>query len=710
MSNQFSRQILEREQADSAMEKKAEQLISTAAKDSLLGRMIKKYQSNDEALESILSKCGIDSDQLKHLEHEDVLFMHLEDEPEWYRHLTGYCVGVDSEGNYTAILPFASLGYYYLDKNRKRLFLNRKRASQFTKVYCLCRLLPDYTMGIRDLLKHLLTYMHPMAFIIYILSALIAVILGLIFPQMVNILLNNVDGQNISGFSYLLSIAGVCLLAEIPRLLLTTMMRLYKSAFTNMVSTDIKNAVLIRYLSDTSHKNTSRSASEVWTSINKIVPEFIENLVASILTMIPSLLFTLAYCLAAIFFLGELSRRMLWIIVILAICTILANKSYEHWYKKTMKVSFANNHLLFQVFKGIEKIRSREAQKRIYLKWARIFADKTYKEKKTYQYIATCASLNSIVTPLLNAVIVTSVLTTPIVRSDLVVGTLLAGLLAAQITDLAWLLEKIFDSSSVWETISFLFEKPQLEKKVKCTDFTASLQVQRLSFGYPGMERLINNISFEVKEGEYLGIVGMSGCGKSTLLRLILGMLTPDKGEITFGQYDLSDTDQRSILRNIGIVMQNESLIPGTIRENLMMQPRPVTEEKIWETLEKVKIADTVRNYPNGLDTEIGMTGASMSGGQMQKLLIARAIISEPKMLIFDEATSALDNISQKEVKEALDTMNCTRIVVAHRLSTVKDCDRLILLEKGTITQEGTYEELLHQEGLFRDLVLCQGA
>ena len=111
----------------------------------------------------------------------------------------------------------------------------------------------------------------------------------------------------------------------------------------------------------------------------------------------------------------------------------------------------------------------------------------------------------------------------------------------------------------------------------------------------------------------------------------MLGILTPTKGDISYGSYELSETDQRSILRNMGIILQNETLIPGTIRQNMMMQPRPVTEEKIWKTLEMVGIDDMVRSYPDGLDTKIGVTGAGMSGGQMQKLLIARAIISDPE-------------------------------------------------------------------------------
>ncbi|MBQ6441566.1 MAG: ATP-binding cassette domain-containing protein [Lachnospiraceae bacterium] len=712
MSSLFTQQIAARTEADEAMRKKADSMINDAVTRNPSDDVLGGLRTNEEALDRILSLCGIEKEKLNHLEKEDVLFTTLKDDPKWYQEQTGYCLGVTKEGAYIALLPGMLKGYYYLDEKKRKHRVDEKNAGLFEKVYCLCRLLPESRLTIPQLLKYLLSFMRKRALVMFILMNIIAGVLGLVFPRLVSVLLNNAQNVKSSSLRQVLVIALLCVAAELVRLLLNGLIAYFTAVFTNMVSCNVKNAALIRYLSNTEEEPGERkSAATVWTAINTSLPEFVENLVGSGLGMVPYLIFTLCYCWSAWVFLGGHSFWMYMILVLLAIALWIINKGYDLWYKRTVQNRIRGDHVLFQVFKGIEKIRSRQAQKRIYLKWSHIYAEEAACDKQRKKYNEASNAAQDLITPILTAALIVVAMISTVTYSAFMTGTLLAGLLAGQIADLTLCIERVVNSRSLWENVSFLFAAKQIrEKKVKCTDFTGSLSVNKLTFAYPGMERLLDEVSFEVKTGEYVGIVGMSGCGKSTLLRLLLGILKPNKGEINYGRYELSGTDQRSLLRNMGIVLQNESLIPGTIRQNMMMQPRPVTEEEIWKTLETVKIADLVRSYPYGLDTEIGTSGATMSGGQMQKLLIARAIISKPKMIVFDEATSALDNVSQREVKEALDAMNCTRIVVAHRLSTVKDCDKIILLEKGHITQEGTYEELVKQEGLFRELVLCQGA
>lgn len=710
MSNLFTEQIADRALADEAMRRSAEELIDDAIRKNPSGDALSGLHSNAAALKKILSLCGIMEEKLQNIENEDILFTPVEGDAAWHRHQTGYCIGRDAEGRFIALLPGAFSGYYYLDEEGKKHRVNGKNTARFQKIWCLCRLLPEKTLNIQGLLRYLLSFLRRKALAVYILIALAAGVLGLVFPQMVSALMNSTDPSADGRGRILLGMAAFCVIAELVRLLLNTLLAAFESDFSNAVLFNIKNAAMIRYLSNTGERAARQGASEVWTAISESLMDFIRDLLSYGMSLIPHLIFTVCYCLMAAFYLRSLSLWMFLVLALLAASMWSMEVLSDRWCTQSLNNRIRGDHIIFQIFKGIEKIRSRQAQNRVYLKWAEIYSQEAFCDKQRKKYIAASTGIQDFVTPLLTVVLIGAVVFTPITRSNLMTGTLLAGLLAGQIVELIQIAERIVNSKSLWQTISFLFEAPVREKKVKCSDFTAGVSVHRLSFAYPGMERLLDDVSFDVKPGEYIGIVGMSGCGKSTLLKLLLGILTPDKGEISYGRYVLSDTDQRSIIRNMGIVLQNESLIPGTIRQNMMMQPRPVTEEKIWKTLETVKIADLVRSYPYGLDTEIGMSGASMSGGQMQKLLIARAIISDPKMIVFDEATSALDNVSQKEIKDALDSMKCTRIVVAHRLSTVKDCDRIILLDKGKISQQGTYEELVNHEGLFRELVLCQGA
>ena len=712
MSSLFTEQIAARTKADENMRVEADSLIEDAVRRNPSDDVLGGLRTNQEALDRILSLCGIEKEKLSNLEKEDILFARIEEDTKWFRQQTGYCIGVTGSGEYIALLPGMMTGYYYIDENRKKHRISAKNAGLFEKVYCLCRLLPDNELTIPQLMKYLLSFMRKKALVLFMAVTIIAGVLGVIFPRLISFLLSYTGDRENSSMGAILFIAAVCLTSELIRLLLNGLLSWFSSVFTNMVSCQVKNAALARYLSgDEDSSEEQRSAADVWTAINTTLPEFVENLVGSGLNMVPYLVFTVCYCWSAWVLLGVHSTWIFIMLVLVAVLNWIINKGYDLWYKRTVQRRIKGDHVLFQLFKGIEKIRSREAQKRVYLRWSKIYSEEAFCDKQRKKYTEAASGMQDLITPFLTLVLIFVAMTSPIPYSAYMTGTLIAGLLGGQIVELATCVEKMVNTRSLWENISFLFEgKKQQEKKIKCTDFSGELSVHKLTFAYPGMERLLDEISFSVRQGEYIGIVGMSGCGKSTLLRLLLGILKPSKGEINYGRYELSGTDQRSLLRNMGIVLQNESLIPGTIRQNMMMQPRPVTEEQIWETLETVKIADLVRSYPYGLDTEIGTSGATMSGGQMQKLLIARAIISKPKMIIFDEATSALDNVSQKEVKEALDTMTCTRIVVAHRLSTVKDCDKILLLEKGHITQEGTYEELVKQDGLFRELVLCQGA
>lgn len=712
MSSLFTQQITARTEADENMRIMADNLIEDAVKKNLSDDVLGGLHTNQEALHRILSLCGIEYEKMNQLEKEDILFTRIDDDPDWYREHTGYCVGVTESGEYIALLPGMMSSYYYLNEKNRKCRINAKNANLFAKVYCLCRLLPEYKMRIPQLLKYLLSFMRKKALILFVFATIVAGVLGIIFPRFVSSLLSHAGDKGDDAIRFVIIVAVTCVASELIRLLLNSFLAYFSSVFTNMVSGQVKNAALIRFLANGDEEaGEEKSAANIWTAINSTLPEFVENLVGAGLNMMPFLVFTVCYCWSAWIILGGESTWMFVLLVIFAAAIWMINKGFDLWYNRALQKRIKADQVVFQAFKGIEKIRSREAQKRVYLKWSKIYAQEAFCDKERKKYSELSNSTQDLITPFLTLVLIIVAINSSVSYSAFMTGSLLAGLLAGQIAELTTCVERIVNTRSLWENIEFLFAgKKQREKKLKCTEFTGELSVHKLTFAYPGMERLLDGISFSVKEGEYVGIVGMSGCGKSTLLKLLLGILKPNKGEINYGRYELSGTDQRSILRNMGIVLQNESLIPGTIRQNMMMQPRPVTEEQIWETLETVKIADLVRSYPYGLDTEIGTSGATMSGGQMQKLLIARAIISKPKMIVFDEATSALDNVSQREVKEALDSMNCTRIVVAHRLSTVKDCDRIILLEKGHISQEGTYEKLVSEEGLFRELVLCQGA
>ena len=212
-------------------------------------------------------------------------------------------------------------------------------------------------------------------------------------------------------------------------------------------------------------------------------------------------------------------------------------------------------------------------------------------------------------------------------------------------------------------------------------------------------------MSLKIHAGEYVAIVGPSGCGKSTLMRLLLGFEKPEQGGIFYDGRNLAKINLQSLRRRIGTVMQQGGLFNDSIYANIAISAPSLSMDDAWEAAEIACIADDIRAMPMGMQTMISEGQGGISGGQKQRLMIARAIAPKPSILIFDEATSALDNIAQKKVTEALDSLNCTRIVIAHRLSTIRSCSRILYLGNGRVLEEGTYEELMEKKGLFAEMV-----
>ena len=255
--------------------------------------------------------------------------------------------------------------------------------------------------------------------------------------------------------------------------------------------------------------------------------------------------------------------------------------------------------------------------------------------------------------------------------------------------------------------------KPLLEVSPEASDtketvtrLSGSIELNHVTFGYdPESKPLFSDFNLSISPRQYVAIVGKSGCGKSTLVRLLLGFEKPSRGVVCYDKKDLQQLDVRSVRRQIGTVMQDGRLFSGSIFENIVISAPTLKLQDAWDAAEIAGIADDIRDMPMGMNTILQDGGGTISGGQRQRLMIARAIAPKPRILIFDEATSALDSITQKKVSEALDKMKCTRIVIAHRLSTIRHCDRILVIDGGKIAEDGTYEQLIARNGIFAELV-----
>jgi ABC-type bacteriocin/lantibiotic exporter with double-glycine peptidase domain len=239
-------------------------------------------------------------------------------------------------------------------------------------------------------------------------------------------------------------------------------------------------------------------------------------------------------------------------------------------------------------------------------------------------------------------------------------------------------------------------------------ELTGDVEISRVSFRYhPDGPLVLDEVSVHIRPGEFVAFVGPSGAGKSTLIRLLLGFETPTSGSIYYDRADLAGLDRQAVRHQIGVVLQNGKVTAGDIFGNIVGSSL-LTLEDAWEAARLSGLEADIREMPMQMHTVVSEGESTLSGGQRQRLMIARAIVSRPRIVLLDEATSALDNENQAIVSRSLEGLEATRVVVAHRLSTVLRADRIYVLDGGRIVQQGRYEDLVAQEGLFAELVRRQ--
>ena len=681
-------------------------------------------QNDESALRQLLEALGIvdyeleDNDMLSPEEQltgilrpRGIMMRDIQLRGDWWKECIGPLLGYTKDGRLIALMPTKTgLGYQYREQDGTiRKVGHREMEKELKpKAITFTKALPLTPLRVKDLLRFTWSVISGPNALLMVVCALVVVLLGMFTPMANKLIFDTVIPTGDA--SGLLPITGLLIGATISTLLLTLTRNLYIIRIRNIAEMHVQNAIMARtfLLSPTFFsKNPSGELSEKLNNVSTLATLLNEAMVGALLNAVLSVIYLIQV--------NIYGGKLFWpavAVVVLQYGALLLNYRRAVYVQNNYTERVAKlSGLEYNLFAGIQKLKLTGSETRAFARWL-----DHYSETARFLYNP---ALKSRLYPALTAFlgiggtmfIFWSTLSNGVSTSDYIAFSSAFGMMTAAITQLQLVIPNLSQIKPLLESVKPILEEvPEMEDKApQVEDLFGGIEVSGLSFRYQeDGPMILDDLSLKIEPGEYVGIVGKSGCGKSTLMRLLLGFEQPLTGGIYYDNYDLSKVDKTSLRRKIGCCLQSGSLFTGDLFHNITITAPWATQKDAWEALRMANLDEDVRKMPMGLFTLVSEGGGGLSGGQKQRILIARALISKPDILFFDEATSALDNISQKAVSDNLDELMCTRVVIAHRLSTIRHCDRIIVLDKGKIAEEGTFEELMENKGLFYEMSLRQ--
>ena len=583
----------------------------------------------------------------------------------WWKVSCGPLLGRTKSGHLVALLPkWTGRSYYYTDEEGRRQTVTQQRMEHDleAEAYAFTKSLPLHKLKKREVLAFILTAANSYSLLHLGMAALIVVLLGMLVPV------------------------------------------------ANILEMNVHNAVMARLFllpPRFFHRYSSGELTSKMCNLTLLCQQVNETIVGALLGGVLSIVYFVQVGIYG----GKLLVPAAILYVIQAMLTVLYFRTVARVQQRFIGKNDALNGMECNLFSGIQKIKLTGSETRAYTQWLSRYTHTThiiYNPQFQLRIYPALLAMMSVVSLL---VIYFFTRRLSIEVSNFIAFTSAFGMLTAALTEITHHIPDMAKMGPQLDSIMAIAEaEPEVSgSAVTINSLSGDISINNLSFRYQDdMPLVIDDLSLHIKAGEYVGIAGKSGCGKSTLMRLLLGFETPLRGSIAYDHYDLAKADKGELRRRIGSCLQNGRLFTGDIFHNITITAPWATHDDAWEALRMACMYDEVSALPMGLHTIITEDGGGFSGGQKQRLLIARALIGHPSILFFDEATSALDNISQKQVSDNLDRLHCTRLVIAHRLSTIRHCDRIIVLDKGKIAEEGTFEELMAKKGFFYEMSLRQ--
>lgn len=369
--------------------------------------------------------------------------------------------------------------------------------------------------------------------------------------------------------------------------------------------------------------------------------------------------------------------------------------------------------ILHGLLAGLTSLRAAGAEAYGLQQWGEVY-HRRQRVTVRMRYLALAVSVFTLVWPIIVATVIYWVTGTQLLGA-ISVGTFLAfmttyGFFKHSARELPKTVATFFTLSKVWPRCKPVFEAP-LERPLDALDpgvLTGDIGFRGVSFGYQPGRNVLTDVNIQIPAGQFAAFVGPSGAGKSTLVRLIVGLEDPTEGTITYNGVDFARLDVDVVRLQMGVVMQGMRPYGATVRE-VVDGDRGLGDDQIWRALQAADLADSVHAMDMGLDTFIGSGGQAFSGGEVQRLLFARAVAGDPRVLVLDEATSAFDDITQAAVMGSVKQMEITRVVIAQRLSTIAEADVIYVIDGGAVAESGSYDELVASGGIFASMVAAQG-
>jgi len=394
----------------------------------------------------------------------------------------------------------------------------------------------------------------------------------------------------------------------------------------------------------------------------------------------------------------------------------IARRSYRELMARSLEAQARSQSYLVEMLHGMETLKAAAAESRAVERWSNLYVDELNVALDRGRLTARVDAMSSLLTtgsPL--AVLLIGAL--QVMSGAITLGEMLAinalaiGLLTPLSTMVNSALQLQLLGGYMDRIDDVLRTAPEQTGKdvARAPRLTGRVTLQNVSFRYgDNLPFVVRNVSVDIRAGMTVAIVGRSGCGKSTLARMIAGLYRPTEGQVTFDGHDLMRLELKSLRRQIGVVFQSPSLFAGSIRAAIGLSDPTATLERIVDAARLAVVDEDIRAMPMGYDTILSDGGASLSGGQRQRVALARALVHKPAMLILDEATSALDSETERRVIKNLEDLRCTRIVLAHRLSTIVNADLILVMDGGEVVETGTHHELLSRGQHYSRLVAAQ--